>query len=889
LKVFLSPTFRGVDKGDGGVRRVVEAQARHLPAYGWEVVSKIEEADVVACHIGVPDDVQKRLGDRPLAVHNHGLYWAEFEWAEWCYKANAACLAAIRQADAVTAPSDWVAQSLRRASLRAVGVIGHGVDLEDWQPEENKGYVLWNKTRPDPVCDPAAAMELARRVPEVKFLSTFGDDKLPNVVLTERLPYDLAAEAVRRAGVYLCTTKETFGIGTLEAMAAGVPVLGWRWGGQVDIVDHKETGWLAEPGDYDSLEEGLWFCLKNREALGRRAQLVVAERYQWKDVVGRYAQLYERLISARGAVENGSRSGPRVSVIVPAYNLGKYLPEALKSVTDQTLRDWECVVVDDASPDSCGEIAESYASADGRFKVIHNEKNQYLAGALNTGIAASTGRYVLALDADNRLPPDALQLLTEALDKNSTLHIAYGNVLFVREDGSPDESVGGGGHSGWPMSFRTDWQLVRRNGERPSNLVPSSAMYRREVWECTGGYRRRYRTAEDADFWTRATSYGFRAAMVTEADCLVYRNRESSMSRQEKLKDWTLWYPWCRGETFPPAAVDSPRVSPVSAYDFPEVAVIIPVGPAHRDLVVDALDSVDAQTFRNWECVVVNDSGESLRWTPSWSRVIETLGQEGVAAARNRGLRESRAKLFVPLDADDVLEPEALAEMLKTYRRFGGYVYSDFHEQWKGRPVSVWKAPDYDAKLLLEKGCLHAVTGLYEKEIWEKVGGFDEKLPAWEDWDFQLRLAEIGVCGTRIPKPLFVYRKETGLRRDENYANFEESKQGILAKWRPYFEGGKTLMGCRACPGGGGGFVSPDPPPQAVTAPPNGSSGYVLVEYVGGREGIMTYRAPSGTLYNFSALATERQKYVRQDDATYFSTRSDFVLRSMSAPEEVTV
>ena len=95
-------------------------------------------------------------------------------------------------------------------------------------------------------------------------------------------------------------------------------------------------------------------------------------------------------------------------------------------------------------------------------------------------------------------------------------------------------------------------------------------------------------------------------------------------------------------------------------------------------------------------------------------------------------------------------------------------------------------------------------------------------------------------------------------------------------------------MGCRACPGGGGGFVSPDPLPQAVTAPPNGFSDYVLVEYIGGREGIMTYRAPSGTIYNFSSLSTERQKYVRHDDADYFSTRSDFVLRSMNAPEEVT-
>src|SRR3989337_1643222 len=104
-------------------------------------------------------------------------------------------------------------------------------------------------------------------------------------------------------------------------------------------------------------------------------------------------------------------------------------------------------------------------------------------------------------------------------------------------------------------------------------------MSRRSVWELTGGYRRRWKTAEDADFWTRATSYGFRAEMVTEADVLTYRNREERMSRQHQLRDWTTWYPWSREMAAAPAAITYEKQVPVPSYEPLLVSVIIPVGP----------------------------------------------------------------------------------------------------------------------------------------------------------------------------------------------------------------------------------------------------------------------------------------------------------------------
>lgn len=593
---------------------------------------------------------------------------------------------------------------------------------------------------------------------------------------------------------------------------------------------------------------------------------------------------------------------PVVSVIVPAYGLDKFLPQALDSLIAQTFGDWECIIVDDASPDTCGEIAETYVTKDKRFHVIHNAKNEYLAGSLNIGIAQSKGRYVIPLDADNWLAgKTVLETLVSQLDVDRSIDIAYGKVRFVMEDGAPDMAVGPGGYSQWPMPFRADWQLMGRN------LIPSTSMYRRRVWELTGGYRRRWKTAEDADFWTRATSYGFGAKMVTEADVLVYRNRDDSMSRVNEPPEYSAWYPWSRGESPPGGALVEPQ-PPIPSCEPVLISVVIPVGPGHEELVIDALDSVDAQTLRLWEVIVVNDTGKPLRWLPSWARLTcgdaacpcqdgdvchyqdygktKAMAYEprGVAAARNKGISLARARLFVPLDADDTLEPQALELMFGVQKRWGGYVYGDWNEINAGQK-SLWKTQEYDAQLLISKGCLHAVTGLFPVAAWKLVGGYDETLPAWEDWDFQLKLADAEVCGTRIPKPLFTYRKDTGMRRDANFASFEESKAGILAKWKDYFGGSKELAGCRSCGGGGNGRVSMSQPANGGVQQAGAASNEetVLVEYTGKKEGAVNFRGPSGTSYRFAANSTDRVKMVRRQDVEFFERLPDFAIRQTEA------
>lgn len=861
MRIYIEPKFRGQDNGEGGIRRVVEAQHRWLPKYDIEPVDSIDAADLVASHAGNAPDVP--VG-KPWVVHCHGLYWAEYEWPKWCYDLNKRVVEAMRRADHVTAPSEWVAYALRRGMWLKPTVLYHGIEPESWRGGIDGGYVLWNKTRVDPICDPEPMNQLAKMSSDVKFVSTFGA-AATNVKVTGRLPWEAARELIVNAGVYLCTSRETMGIGTLEAMAAGVPVLGWEWGGQAEFVRHGETGWLVRPGDYEGLLEGLHWCQQNRDKVGKAARQDVLERFTWEHVMKSYASLYREQL----AKAESQKTNPKASVVITCYKLAKYLPEAVESIKRQTMKDWEVVIVDDASPDETPIVAKRLVASDRRIRYIRNKSNLYLAGALNAGITEARGKYIVPLDADNTLAPNALKLLSEALDRDRGLHIAYGAVQFVKDDGAPDESAGYDGVSSWPGEFSFGAQMIHRN------QVPSTSMYRRSVWERVGGYRRRCRTAEDAMFWCQTSSYGCVPRKVTDAVTLIYRNRHDSMSRSEADWPWEAWLPWSRSKDLVPfgAAAEVPKEFghswPVPSCEPPVVSVVVVVGPGHEGLVIDALDSVEAQTYRKWEAIVVNNTSKPLPFAHPWAKVIDTGGNFGPAKARNLALSVSKAPLFVPLDADDYLQPDALETMVSLWNETKGVVYSQWYDEHSPGDGKVWDPPEYDAKLLISKGCIHAVTALYPKSAWREVGGFDEALSHWEDWDFQLKLAKAGICGTKVNRPLFTYRKYTGMRREQNQAAFEEGKKAILKKWSPYWEGKEELMACRGCPGGGNKPVGPANP-GGQKANPDSPGGAVLMEYINTNPGTMTFVGQkTGVRYRFGDNTGHKRKYVHSSDVPH--------------------
>lgn len=876
-KLAIVPFFEGPDRGEGGIRRVVEAQNKYLPALGWSITRNLEDADIIATHAGNLIDIP---ATKPFVSHCHGLYWYGYDWERWALKMNRDVIRSMRRADVVTAPSEWVAQAIRRGSQLDPVVLYHGVDLADFEPAGtfNTGdYVLWNKTRIDPICDPRPVLEFAKLNPQQRFVSTYTwpyEETPPNLETTGTVAHDAAREWVRHAAVYLCTSRETFGIGTIEAMAYGVPVLAFDWGGQREIVRHGIDGYLAKVDDYDDLKRGLDWCLEHRADAGFKARRNVEDNFTWDLAIARYDVLYRALL------DQFQRPSPRVSVVIPAYNMSKYLTESVLSVLGQDYNDYEIVIVDDASTDDTGTIADEFAAAakpHGRISVVHNETNQYLSEALNTGIHASCGRYILPLDADNLLASGSLRTLATELDRDRDTDIAYGAMSVIEVAENDREWT-----SSWPKQFEYRRQMIHQN------QLPSTSMYRRKVWERVGGYRRRCRTAEDADFWCRATSFGAAARKVTDAVVLRYRNRADSMSHVEADWPWHEWYPWHADTSLTPwlAPVDHEREDPViPPFETPLVSVIIPVGPGHERLVLDALDSLNAQTFRWWEAIVIDDTGlpDGIADLPSWCRVIRTTGGTGAGSSRNSGMGYIRGRFFIFLDADDYFQPKALELMATACAQVGGFIYSDWIKQESGE---VYFAPDWDGCDAVLHKLPWPVTCMYPRSVAD-VARFDYKLPAWEDWDFAIQVVKAGYCGTRIPVPLFQYRIESGSRREAGFANRDSLKEEISERYRDYISGDK-VMPC-GCSNGGG---LPELPPLDLTV--QGSSNpliaapaiegvapedMILIEFTDVIPAPLTYTGKvTGNHYRFGSDDDNRVRWVYRRDADSFLTRGEFRL-----------
>lgn len=199
----------------------------------------------------------------------------------------------------------------------------------------------------------------------------------------------------------------------------------------------------------------------------------------------------------------------------------------------------------------------------------------------------------------------------------------------------------------------------------------------------------------------------------------------------------------------------------------PLVTVILPCYNAHQHLD-DALNSVLTQTYQKIEIIVVNDGStksETLDYLSSVGSSINVIHQEnkGLPAARNRGFSEAQGEFVLPLDCDDWLEPNAIAQLLKVVKFSGEGVFAFpqmiLEDQAAG---TTTKHYNHFEQLFLNQlpYCL-----LLPKVVWEKIGGYDESMrQGYEDWEFNIRLGVNGWRAVTVAEPLFHYRvTESGM------------------------------------------------------------------------------------------------------------------------------
>lgn len=124
----------------------------------------------------------------------------------------------------------------------------------------------------------------------------------------------------------------------------------------------------------------------------------------------------------------------KISIIIPVYKVEQYLKKCLDSIEEQTYTNLEVILVDDGSPDKCGNICDEYAAKDARFQVIHKE-NAGVARARNDGIMKATGDYISFIDSDDWIAKDAYEKMYKALKENDADCAVGGCVTVIEKDG----------------------------------------------------------------------------------------------------------------------------------------------------------------------------------------------------------------------------------------------------------------------------------------------------------------------------------------------------------------------------------------------------------------------------------------------------------------------
>lgn len=213
---------------------------------------------------------------------------------------------------------------------------------------------------------------------------------------------------------------------------------------------------------------------------------------------------------------------PKVSIVVPCYNQAQYLDESLTSILHQTHTNWECIIVNDGSPDNAEEIARKWEAKDSRFIYVSQE-NGGVGSARNLGIETATSDYIIPLDADDKFEATFIEKALDILLNNGEVGVV----------------------SSWGMFFTEDrnLQVYKSNAKSIKDLLFCNgvnmgfSLFRKESWEKAGKYDGDSRNGyEDWEFLLRVCALGWKVHIIEEV-LFFYRQHVVSRRREMNLRE----------------------------------------------------------------------------------------------------------------------------------------------------------------------------------------------------------------------------------------------------------------------------------------------------------------------------------------------------------------
>lgn len=211
---------------------------------------------------------------------------------------------------------------------------------------------------------------------------------------------------------------------------------------------------------------------------------------------------------------------PSITVLMTVYNAGRFLDPAIRSIVRQTFRNWEFLIVDDASTDGSMEVAQSWAEQDERIRLLRNPINKGQTPCLNQGLSEAQGRWVARQDADDLSHPTRLSEQFQFVTMHPEVAVlgTCGRIINDRDRlvGLLDDPL---------TAAAADWTAPFLNPFTHTSVLFSTEIVRDEL----GGYDENFRIAQDYDLWTRVMA---RHPVANHPQRLVcYRHLESSLSK----------------------------------------------------------------------------------------------------------------------------------------------------------------------------------------------------------------------------------------------------------------------------------------------------------------------------------------------------------------------
>ncbi len=420
---------------------------------------------------------------------------------------------------------------------------------------------------------------------------------------------------------------------------------------------------------------------------------------------------------------------PRVSILVPSYNAGKYLKDALDSVYAQTFTDFELIVVDDGSEDDTADVAAQYPQVR-YFPCAHHG----VSIARNTAIVQAKGEILTFLDADDLWAPDKLEKQVAYLDSHPDCQLVFTRAANFFE-GQEDT-----------MSPRQR-QLYHASLD---NYIITCA-FRRSVFETWGMFRTDYPYGEDTQFMFRLCAAGLRLSHCIPEVLYHRRVHDKNLSlTHENVKGKDIFA--ITADAIRQVRKKTKREYDASMSPLETLSVIIPAYEA-ENYIAQAVDSVGRQKWAGEMEIIVIDDGSSDRTAqaargPGVQVLRKTQG--GASSARNAGLRVAKGELILLLDADDVLTDGALNAMYQALSESGAGVVFAMAEDFISPELSDSQKAALRPRPNAYGGVLPGCS-LIRREVFETVGMFDDTMKSGETVAWQMKLLDAGIRTAKIP------------------------------------------------------------------------------------------------------------------------------------------